>query len=1243
MVMFQVLNPDALLTLRLAAEGTSESGAQHRIVNCSDATNGNELILHIRNGQPHGQIVPLTLRQAAWEYQVVKSHGEPILLGDYLTANCERLIGDWPAGRNGDVSQVRRAIFQALLTPTGAETGDTHADLWLKAACRLLRLDALRTIQARSESPERFFRNLTSELESDRKLWQKPNGEAHEPSQAFQIPLKPASPTSGLLQELQKASQAVPHTAKTVMDEIPVWLPYLELALERFWTRVCQAGSLLQGVAGKNAVLTRVHARMFFANQDRATLSSGHWGMIATSGSSTTRIDLVLPLAIALPQRTSYIHIRLVGVGGEHNCSTRRSVAVFQEHVADTSWTVKEFLQEHVDWLEQLQAHWHQDGSKAFRSEMDILETLRDCPTLRWPGRSPSLNRAGSSIQDMHNRLVHDKRSRGDGRIKENTIPASVRLRPAPKPASFLDELRIAERHAMSAAAIGAEGRVELVPYLEMALASAWSRIAQQTELMQEILAEAVETRQDVEVTIKYNPGRADNAWRGVHAELSQKIKQESEKASQESRKDRPEVELKMILPFQVRPEAGSDPTWCESCVTIRAGGRLKYSNSFSSNLKNVLRLHWSDILWSLKVFFATRAMTFSTRTGPTFDDKESLAKWLPGDLSREAEGQLQYLVATWRRAGPPSVEGETEATVKQLIGRKLLQQVETRPPFRWSVLGQVIQWGQIFDVMCRLWDFGRVRDWSKTSGPTAPVAPAAAAHKSVPEQPAQKSLCVSACAPALLAEDMNLDSLRRYVASRFPDAPRVSDEYLAQSLLRALDPLRYRKIRDVDAGFSRGLPAVQRDLDSDTSGGRYRHAGEYLCVAIAFSDKEYRNRLGWTDKAQEAFRRFASEKHETYHNRQLVPDSTPTDARPRHTKAKASTSPARLKERILEILRSQGSLSGFYVHPNIPVRKMTNATKSCAVPPSDTILGLIDCTVFGSASDALVFGKHGFYYYNMGSNVPDPGRVVYSEFPEITFGTSWLNCITLGGDRYCNKAGSNIGRDKVIKMLNAIKWAVVECGQEVTKSPSSTTKDTNNPLPSALNRPWQQNLNVPTLVVGDPNVVSKDRNGKAMNLCLSGRTYMSSRLAIISTHKIGSNNIDRNVKNAIHETGHLLGLQDHHNKKANGKLCVMNQSGDPKDFDKVGFKFCPRCQKKLKKLWHGTDVSLRIVLALYDPRKVFEIRTIIYEITDAINEKAGFPFEVNVDIEKDVVWFGDIAEGIGGIHMPLQYGYELP
>jgi serine/threonine protein kinase len=135
------------------------------------------------------------------------------------------------------------------------------------------------------------------------------------------------------------------------------------------------------------------------------------------------------------------------------------------------------------------------------------------------------------------------------------------------------------------------------------------------------------------------------------------------------------------------------------------------------------------------------------------------------------------------------------------------------------------------------------------------------------------------------------------------------------------------------------------------------------------------------------------------------------------------------LHARILDVLRSGQGQTGLHLAPGIPPKKLATAMLSCGVPAKESVLALIDCTVFGSASDALVFAATGLHYHNVGGNVPDPGFVAYREFPNIVFGTAWLNCVTLGGERYLNKAGSSIGRDRIIEWLNAIRKAVIEVG----------------------------------------------------------------------------------------------------------------------------------------------------------------------------------------------------------------------
>jgi hypothetical protein len=154
-----------------------------------------------------------------------------------------------------------------------------------------------------------------------------------------------------------------------------------------------------------------------------------------------------------------------------------------------------------------------------------------------------------------------------------------------------------------------------------------------------------------------------------------------------------------------------------------------------------------------------------------------------------------------------------------------------------------------------------------------------------------------------------------------------------------------------------------------------------------------------------------------------LLRDAPAQEATP--SARRRSRSP--LPERVLEVLQRYAGQSGLYVSPNIPPKKLSNATAKAQVPGDETILGLLDCTTFGSANDSLLFGSHGFYYYNMGGSNPNPGAVSYEEFPECQFATYWLNCISLGRDRYCNKAGASVSRETIIQMLDAIKQAVIE------------------------------------------------------------------------------------------------------------------------------------------------------------------------------------------------------------------------
>jgi len=87
--------------------------------------------------------------------------------------------------------------------------------------------------------------------------------------------------------------------------------------------------------------------------------------------------------------------------------------------------------------------------------------------------------------------------------------------------------------------------------------------------------------------------------------------------------------------------------------------------------------------------------------------------------------------------------------------------------------------------------------------------------------------------------------------------------------------------------------------------------------------------------------------------------DPAPTpEATPRPRKA---VDPA-LSTRVEELVTS-AKLGD--VRPRIPTTKERNARQSCGVPGGEKVLALIDCTLWGSARDAVVFGEHAMYFHN--------------------------------------------------------------------------------------------------------------------------------------------------------------------------------------------------------------------------------------------------------------------------------------
>src|SRR5512146_3314488 len=62
--------------------------------------------------------------------------------------------------------------------------------------------------------------------------------------------------------------------------------------------------------------------------------------------------------------------------------------------------------------------------------------------------------------------------------------------------------------------------------------------------------------------------------------------------------------------------------------------------------------------------------------------------------------------------------------------------------------------------------------------------------------------------------------------------------------------------------------------------------------------------------------------------------------------------------QQIEDVLRpfAMGSANDFYCRPDIPPKKLANAARTWVNVKPEDVIGLIDCTLFGSAKDCVLF-----------------------------------------------------------------------------------------------------------------------------------------------------------------------------------------------------------------------------------------------------------------------------------------------
>lgn len=145
----------------------------------------------------------------------------------------------------------------------------------------------------------------------------------------------------------------------------------------------------------------------------------------------------------------------------------------------------------------------------------------------------------------------------------------------------------------------------------------------------------------------------------------------------------------------------------------------------------------------------------------------------------------------------------------------------------------------------------------------------------------------------------------------------------------------------------------------------------------------------------------------------------------------KSTTFPSVTKEpaqdKLLEILRGFQPHAGLHVLPRIPEKKLKNALERCRVHPMETVVGLIDCTVFGSAKHSLLLTNNGVYYSNDVQGSVPGGTIPYYELARRELVLDGEFEISLGKEDALETSASPMERERILSLLEAMQKLFIE------------------------------------------------------------------------------------------------------------------------------------------------------------------------------------------------------------------------
>jgi hypothetical protein len=115
---------------------------------------------------------------------------------------------------------------------------------------------------------------------------------------------------------------------------------------------------------------------------------------------------------------------------------------------------------------------------------------------------------------------------------------------------------------------------------------------------------------------------------------------------------------------------------------------------------------------------------------------------------------------------------------------------------------------------------------------------------------------------------------------------------------------------------------------------------------------------------------------------------------------------------------------AGLYVGERIPPKKLHNAVETFPVPSEEKVLGLLDCTVFGSNKNGLAICAEGLRWRNDWTTPTSRTAMTWEEFQKVALSAEEY-AIVFAEDVKLNLAGGAFPKERLLGLLGELQELV--------------------------------------------------------------------------------------------------------------------------------------------------------------------------------------------------------------------------